>query len=240
MPDEKPWCFKCWGIGHISRYCTAPEKCAFCAAEHDSGTCPHRPPVPPTVVDTASASTSRSLPLPTPDTSHWKCPRCNEPLVNVWHGCTRRSSTASNQHIAKQLPVPSIKPTVAASSQVSTLRNAVDVLKSRCDSLTSSFEAIESRLESMHTHMDSLVASFDHLTSKFATNDTTLQFLAEAQQVVITSVTTLTEKLDSLVTRPESVTNPHTGPLPRDTPPMHTRVTTASSSLHRSSKGHVR
>ncbi|XP_064120272.1 uncharacterized protein LOC135224879 [Macrobrachium nipponense] len=110
MPDEKPWCFKCWGIGHISRYCAAPEKCAFCAAEYDSRTCPHRPPVPPTVVDSSSASTSSSLPLPTPDSSHWKCPRCNEPGVNVWHGCTRRSGSASNQLIAQQLPVPSIKP----------------------------------------------------------------------------------------------------------------------------------
>ncbi|XP_068247601.1 uncharacterized protein [Palaemon carinicauda] len=203
MPDEKPWCFKCWGISHISRYCASPEKCAFCAAEHDSRTCPHRPPVPPTVVDSSSASTSTPLPLPTPDSSHWKCPRCNEPGVNVWHGCTRCSGSASNQLIAQQLPVPSIKPTVTASSQVTTLHNAVDVLKSRCDSLTSRFEAIESRLEIMDTRIDSLITSFDNLTSKFATNDNTLQSLVEAQQVVITSVTTLTEKLDSLATHLE-------------------------------------
>lgn len=28
MKDEQPWCYKCWGIGHISRYCSASEKCA--------------------------------------------------------------------------------------------------------------------------------------------------------------------------------------------------------------------
>ncbi|XP_066964350.1 uncharacterized protein [Macrobrachium rosenbergii] len=240
MPDEKPSCFKCWGIGHILRYCAISEKCAFCAAEHDSRTCPHRHPVPPTLVDTASASASNSLPLPALDTSHWKCLRCEESGVNVWHGCARRSRTASNQHVAQPLPLPSIPPPVAASSQVSTLRNAVEVLKSRCDSLTSRFEAIESRLERMDTRIDSLVASFDNLTSKFATKNIMLQSLVEAQQAVITSVTSLTEKLDSLATRLESVTNPHGGPLPCDGPPIHARVTTASSFGHRPLKKHVR
>lgn len=93
--------------------------------------------------------------------------------------------------------------TVAASSQISTLRNAVEFLKFQCDSLTSRFEANESRLDSMDTRIDSLVASFDNLTSRFTTNDTTLQSLLEAQQVIITSVTTLTEKLDLLATHLE-------------------------------------
>ena len=28
IKDGQPWCFKCWGIGHISTYCSASEKCA--------------------------------------------------------------------------------------------------------------------------------------------------------------------------------------------------------------------
>jgi len=28
MKDEQPWCFKCWGIGHISRYCSS--SCMVC------------------------------------------------------------------------------------------------------------------------------------------------------------------------------------------------------------------
>ena len=107
MKDEQPWCFNCWGIGHISRYCSAPEKCAWCAAGHATRSCPHRNPSTPTAA-AASNSTLESSSPPVPDTSQWKCPRCNEPGVNVWHGCAKQPRTAPHnaplQHCA---PPPS-------------------------------------------------------------------------------------------------------------------------------------
>ncbi|XP_050709611.1 uncharacterized protein LOC126994325 [Eriocheir sinensis] len=55
MQDERPWCFRCWGLGHISRYCSAAERCAWCSGPHDSRTCPHRnPPSYSTASDSAS------------------------------------------------------------------------------------------------------------------------------------------------------------------------------------------
>ena len=84
MKDVQPWCFKCWGIGHISRYCSASDKCAFCAAKHATRSCPYRPSVV-SAVDEPSTSTSLPSSPPVPDTSQWMCPRCHEPGVNVWH-----------------------------------------------------------------------------------------------------------------------------------------------------------
>ncbi|MPC47626.1 hypothetical protein E2C01_041378 [Portunus trituberculatus] len=74
MHRDQPSCYRCCGVGHISRYCYAPEKCVWCAGEHDSRTCPHR--APPTVND-AEASTSTLIAAEM--TSKWKCPRCSEP-----------------------------------------------------------------------------------------------------------------------------------------------------------------
>ena len=42
LHNDKPWCYKCWGIGHISKYCTASPRCAWCARGHDTRTCPVR------------------------------------------------------------------------------------------------------------------------------------------------------------------------------------------------------
>ena len=86
MKDEQPWCFKCWDIGHISRYCSASEKCGWCSGTHSSHTCPHRNPPQSTSADAASTSAQSSHPAL--DTTMWKCPRCREPGVSVWHGCT--------------------------------------------------------------------------------------------------------------------------------------------------------
>lgn len=66
MQDEQPWCYKCWGLGHISRYCTASEKFAWCSGAHDSRTCIHRTP------PSAAASTSCQDPPPKTD-AKWKC-----------------------------------------------------------------------------------------------------------------------------------------------------------------------
>ena len=100
MKDEQPWCFRCWGIGHISRYCSGPEKCAWYAGQHHSLACPHRP----VTIYWYRVSLTRfsvnytriGLALsPTVDTSQWQCPRCRQPGVNVWHGCTRRPATSA-------------------------------------------------------------------------------------------------------------------------------------------------
>lgn len=45
MKDEQPRCYRCWNSGHISRYCSALERCAYCSESHDSWTCPHRTPL---------------------------------------------------------------------------------------------------------------------------------------------------------------------------------------------------
>ena len=67
MKDEQPWCFKCWGIGHISRYCSAYEKCVWCAADHATCSYPHRTHSTPTDA-AASVSTLESPPTLAPDT----------------------------------------------------------------------------------------------------------------------------------------------------------------------------
>ena len=41
LENDKPFCYKCWGIGHILRYCSAPKKYAFSSESHHSRTCPH-------------------------------------------------------------------------------------------------------------------------------------------------------------------------------------------------------
>ncbi len=199
MKDEQPWCYKCWGIGHISRYCSAPEKCAWCADSHATHSCPYRNPstLPATA---ASASTSDSSSPPAPDTSQWKCPRCNTPGVNVWHGCAKRSHPDPPQRAALLPPPPPPPPPPVTSpslpcfdgsAAVNALRQAVATLESRCTALTARFDTIDARIDS--------------LVSQQATTTNTLASLVEAHQVVIASVTALTEKLDIVVSRLEKL-----------------------------------
>ncbi|KAK7071634.1 hypothetical protein SK128_022972, partial [Halocaridina rubra] len=70
MKDEQTWCFRCRGIGHISCYCSVPEKCAWCTANHASRSRPYRTPSLPSAA-TASASVMDSSPPPATDTSQW-------------------------------------------------------------------------------------------------------------------------------------------------------------------------
>ncbi|ROT83564.1 hypothetical protein C7M84_023256 [Penaeus vannamei] len=58
MKDEQPWCFKCWGIGHIARYCSSSHKCAWYTAGNATHSCPYRIPPTPTA---AVASTSTGI-----------------------------------------------------------------------------------------------------------------------------------------------------------------------------------
>ena len=190
MEDEQPWCFNCWGIGHISRYCSASEQCAWCAGGHASRSCPYRTPTAP-AAHSASDSTAETSSTPEPDTSKWKCPRCHMPGVNVWHGCTRRSRAPSHpsqpQPQAHSLPPPPPPPPVSTptpitSPEIIALRNAVATLESRCDALAARFDAIDARIDS--------------LVSQGATTATTLSGLTESNGAVIASVSALTERLD--------------------------------------------
>ncbi|ROT79248.1 hypothetical protein C7M84_002030 [Penaeus vannamei] len=178
---------------------------------HDSRTCIHRTP------PSAAASTSCQDPPPKTD-AKWKCPRCHLPGVNVWHGCARRSiihrnpaSAASHipTHVSLPPPAPSC-PTVSnpGPTQVSSLQKAVDSLNSQCASLAARLNTTEARFDAIESRFGILAASLADLSTKLATNDTTLKSLIEAQQVIITSVTSLTDKLDSLATRFETVTTP--------------------------------
>ena len=191
LRDDQPWCFRCWGIGHISRYCSATsERCAWCAADHDSRTCPHRapPPPPPT-----STSDTEQRTQPSHDTSHWKCPRCHQQGVNVWHGCARRTRPEAPPpppprrvihqqlpHAAHPLDSPTVSKPAPESAQLLALRKAVNTMMSRCSSFASRFDAIEARLDATEAKLDSLV---------------------EAQHAVVSTLTILTEKMDVVATR---------------------------------------
>ena len=246
MPDEQPWCFKCWGIGHISRYCTAREKCAWCSAEHDSRSCPHRAPavttVPPSASTSSTATPNPSTPdtpnPPPPDKSQWKCPRCQLPGVNVWHGCAKRVRLASSAHDSPPPPPP--PPTDAASRQVVTLHEAVESLKSQCLSLASRVAVIETRLDSVEARFDSLMAAVDTLSTRLSDNDTTLKTLVEAQQANMASTSALATKFESFATRLEkvialTVDAPSRGPTGRNA-----RPSPAASSSPRENRNNVR
>lgn len=40
LQNDQPWYFRCGGVGHISRYCSTAQNCAWCAAEHNTKTFP--------------------------------------------------------------------------------------------------------------------------------------------------------------------------------------------------------
>ena len=239
MKDEQPWCFKCLGVGHISRYCSAPsDKCGWCAGTHSSRTCPHRTPSPPTT--TNDASTSDQPPTPTPDTSMWKCPRCHEPGVNVWHGCMKRSSVATSQDADAKLyassvpPPPPLQPlpgavppqpasTLSDSPQVIALREAVAKLTTRCTAIAARFDAIEARIDS--------------LAAQQASTERTLASLVESQQVVIATVATFSEKLEVLTNWFEKFSNQATKKPPQHSPQRATTSTSLSPPASRKPKG---
>lgn len=191
MRDEQPWCFKCWGIGHISRYCSATEKCAWCASAHATRSCPHRPPSTPDAASTSTSAASTSSTTPEPDKSKWKCPRCHQPGVTVWHGCAKRSHAATQlaQAQAPPPPPPVTSPTPPVSDEVIALRKAVATLESRCTALEARFLAMDARV--------------DELVTQGATTAATLSGVVESNRTVITSVTTLTERFEAFASRLE-------------------------------------
>lgn len=243
MKDEQPWCYKCWGIGHISRYCSAPsDKCGWCAGGHSSRTCPHRTPSQPTTVD--GASTSEQSSSSTADTSMWKCPRCHKPGVNVWHGCTRRSPAAAaasaanalphSSHPTRQAPPPpppawprpgaASLPSVATTTdlpQVSALREAVAKLTARCTAIEKRFEASDARFAAFEANLASI-----HAKQVAASN--ALDSLVESNQAIVATVTTFSGRLDNIAAGFEMLSARFPTEQPRCSP--HGTVTVMSSS----------
>lgn len=197
LQDDRPWCFRCWGIGHISRYCSASPKCAWCAAAHESRDCAFRrePQPPPASTSTAGpppASASTNKPSPPPDTSSWKCPRCLQPGVNVWHGCARRRNQPSDPAAARPpLPPPPAPPAPSSSQSDAALRKAVASLQARC-------VALEDRFASLDARIDSLVTAQSATASR-------LSNLVETQQTLASSLSLLTERLDTFAARLEQI-----------------------------------
>lgn len=201
LNNDQPSCYKCWGVGHISRYCSAQEKCAWCSGCHDSRTCPHRAPPPPPSATGESSEPPR--PPPSDVTVHWRCPRCQEPGVNVWHGCPRRKTTSPPPPPPPQPPrqssaaSPLTSAPVSPPPQVLALRTSVEKLMSRCASL-------ESRLDTIEARMSSLAAGQ-------AKMEATLDTLVETERTALAAVTSLTEKLETLASRFEGMSD-HAGP----------------------------
>jgi len=157
------------------------------------------------------------------------------PGVNVWHGCAKQSRIALPQYSTppqNATPPPPTAPPYsphADSAEVVALRKAVASLEVRCTALTARFDAIDSRI--------------DNLVSQQATSASTLASLVESHQVVITSVTALTEKLDVVASRLERLGDlmpflDSTSRVPGTrTLPGNARSHTSSSSAPRKAKG---
>lgn len=229
--DDVPSCFKCWGVGHISRYCSAAEKCAWCAGNHDSRTCPHRSPPPPPP-DAASGTGAAHPPNPPASTSiHWKCPRCNKQGVNVWHGCARRPVT---QPAPPPPPPPVATPPAPGASATSEsalvleLRESVATLMSRCKSLEERYDALEARLTDFAT--------------KQASMDTVLNTLVEGQKAMIATVSSIDAKFGALTSRLDKMDKESPAPssLPYGAQRVSARPAASSTISSRKAKGRLR
>ena len=200
MKDEQPWCY---------RYCSRSEKCAWCAGQHHSNTCPHRPQESSSASDSASrtsATTAQGSDLPTADTSRWRCPRCREPGVSVWHGCTRRSAatstaapSSSRRSVTHSVAAPQAaslpaNDVGAVSSEVASLKAAVASMTSQCSSYATRFEAIERRMDSFARQQ--------------AEMHTKISAMMEAQTAFSVTITDLVGRIDFLATHIERVSAP--------------------------------
>ena len=217
---DQPSCYRCWGVGHISRYCSAPERCAWCAGEHDSRTCPHR--APPPTVDDADPSTSSSPPDAPPLSSKWKCPRCHEPGVSVWHGCPRPRSLS--QIRPPPPPPPPSAATPLSASPVPTSPQ-IDALRAAVSKLTATSAALAARLDAIEARMASLANS----CAKFEDSGSSM---VETQRVVIENITSLTERMETLASTINMWCNPR---VPSSSQPVATSSSPPSGrrSAHR-------
>lgn len=173
------------GVTNVGSLGTFPDTALHLRSAHDSCAYIHRNP------PSAAASTSSCQDSPPMNDAKWKCPRCHLSGVNVWHGCTGRStiprnpnSTASHMPTHASLPAPAPPcPTDSgpAPTQVSALQKAVDSLNSLRDSLAALLNSTEARFDAIETRFDILAASLTDLSTKLATNNTTFKSLIEAQ-----------------------------------------------------------
>ncbi|KAK4312021.1 hypothetical protein Pmani_016514 [Petrolisthes manimaculis] len=163
------------------------------------------------------ASTSKRSMDQTSDTSDSPSP-APKPGVNVWHGCMRRSRTATslaaNMPPPPPPPPPSQRRSPAASlppaspptdsPQVLALREAVTNLTARCTAITAQFDAIETRIE--------------NLVTQHATTERTLDSLVESHHPVIATVATFSEKMEAIVAKFEKISEQLLKEPPKRTP----------------------
>lgn len=142
LHNDQPWWYRFWSVGHISRYCTFSPKYAWCAADHDSRTCPAK-----SGTSRPAASSTTSEPPPPEGASRLKCPRCLQPRVNLWHGCARRQAPGA----APPPPPPhpssqSVSRTSPASPPDLDFRKFVTSLRARRTALENRFFNLENRI----------------------------------------------------------------------------------------------
>ncbi|KAK4298612.1 hypothetical protein Pmani_029063 [Petrolisthes manimaculis] len=108
--------------------------------------------------------------------------------------------------IAPPPPAPpqTAPPTIPAWPPDLALRKSVATLMKRCTALKNRFSALEPRI--------------DGLVATQAANDSKLSSLVEAQQTIISTVTTLTEKIDIVVSRLEKLFEADPSPAPSPSP----------------------
>ena len=187
MAADRPMCFRCWEVGHISRYCSAAEKCGWCSGSHDSRSCPHRGPPRPS----AEAPAASPTPPPLAVTSNWQCPRCQERGVSVWHGCPRRRSAPSPQ---SGPPPPPPRVTLPPSDSSPSLPPRVLALESAVEKLQTHTASLATRLDALETSINNLVVSQASVEASVAT-------LTEAHHTVIEQLTTLTQRFEAWAKR---------------------------------------
>ncbi|KAK8402458.1 hypothetical protein O3P69_000698 [Scylla paramamosain] len=178
---------------------------------HDSRTCPVKSdPSRPAAYSTTFEHLSLG------DASRWKCPRCLQPGVNVWHGCARRHAQPCSPPTEPPPPpppsFPAIFPTTSASPQDLALRKSVASLQARCAALEDRFASLDARI--------------DGLLTAHAATDTRLSTLVESQQTIVDSVTSLAERMDGLSDRLDKLCEliPITGQSPSSRSSFHSPV----------------
>ena len=232
MRDDQPVCYRCWEFGHISRYCKASEKCAWCAGEHDSRSCQHRadqPPPPP-----PASSTSATINPSTITNAQWKCPRCKEQGVTVWHGCTKRRPTQQQASPPPPPPPPhALTPATQSRTQEYTASTATDSQQMR--ELREAIASLTTRYKLLSDRYDAFEARMTELAAKQASTDIKLNTLVEGQQSMIATFTMLAEKFDAMSTRLEKIETRTLSSSP-PSPGTHSDVRHATSSTNSSRK----
>lgn len=213
MASDRPTCFRCWEVGHISRYCSATEKCGWCSASHDSRSCPHRGPPPP---PTEAHATTPTPPLQA-DTSNWQCPRCHEKGVSVWHGCPRRRPAPPRQS-APPPPPPSSSPV----SHHPPMGSSSPSQPPRVLALQCAVKKLQEHAASLNTRLDTLETTINNLVASQASLEASMATLTEAQHTVVEQLTTLTQRFETWATRLTPTSSAHSLPAASPATPAST------------------